>query len=439
MKPRSSAEGVVVAAVRSRTPAATAGLVVGDRILTINDRALRDAIDFQFYAAEERLVLGVERDGARRTLRLTRSVGADLGVELESPRPGDVATCANKCVFCFIHQLPRGMRRSLYVKDDDFRLSFLHGNYITLSDLDEASFERILEQRLSPLYVSVHATDPTLRWTLLGRPRHSVEIVPRLERLAKAGIRVHAQVVLCPGLNDGPHLARTVHELAPLHPHVATTAIVPVGLTRHRERLPALRTLSDAEAVALVDTVADWQARFLARLDSRFVFLGDEVYLQAGRPLPPAAAYEGFPIAEDGVGLVRRFEDGFGRTRARPPAGLARRVTVVSGALYGPRLARMLARLTWPGLDARVVSVPNDFFGGSVAVAGLLTGQDIQRHLAAHGDLGEAVLVPAVALRDRDGVFLDDLTPADLARALGVAVVAVEPEPRALLRALRGD
>jgi putative radical SAM enzyme (TIGR03279 family) len=439
MKPRSSAEGVVVAAVRSRTPAATAGLVVGDRILTINDRALRDAIDFQFYAAEERLVLGVERDGARRTLRLTRSVGADLGVELESPRPGDVATCANKCVFCFIHQLPRGMRRSLYVKDDDFRLSFLHGNYITLSDLDEASFERILEQRLSPLYVSVHATDPTLRWTLLGRPRHSVEIVPRLERLAKAGIRVHAQVVLCPGLNDGPHLARTVHELAPLHPHVATTAIVPVGLTRHRERLPALRTLSDAEAVALVDTVADWQARFLARLDSRFVFLGDEVYLQAGRPLPPAAAYEGFPIAEDGVGLVRRFEDGFGRTRARPPAGLARRVTVVSGALYGPRLARMLTRLTWPGLDARVVSVPNDFFGGSVAVAGLLTGQDIQRHLAAHGDLGEAVLVPAVALRDRDGVFLDDLTPADLARALGVAVVAVEPEPRALLRALRGD
>jgi putative radical SAM enzyme (TIGR03279 family) len=439
MKPRSSAEGVVVAAVRSRTPAATAGLVVGDRILTINDRALRDAIDFQFYAAEERLVLGVERDDARRTLRLTRSVGADLGVELESPRPGDVATCANKCVFCFIHQLPRGMRRSLYVKDDDFRLSFLHGNYITLSDLDEASFERILEQRLSPLYVSVHATDPTLRWTLLGRPRHSVEIVPRLERLAKAGIRVHAQVVLCPGLNDGPHLARTVHELAPLHPHVATTAIVPVGLTRHRERLPALRTLSDAEAVALVDTVADWQARFLARLDSRFVFLGDEVYLQAGRPLPPAAAYEGFPIAEDGVGLVRRFEDGFGRTRARPPAGLARRVTVVSGALYGPRLARMLTRLTWPGLDARVVSVPNDFFGGSVAVAGLLTGQDIQRHLAAHGDLGEAVLVPAVALRDRDGVFLDDLTPADLARALGVAVVAVEPEPRALLRALRGD
>jgi putative radical SAM enzyme (TIGR03279 family) len=438
MRPRSSAEGVVVATVRPRTPAGAAGLVAGDRILAINGRALRDAIDFQFYGAEDRLVLSVDRDGARRTLRLTRGAARELGVELQPPRPGDIATCANKCVFCFIHQLPRGMRRSLYVKDDDFRLSFLHGNYITLSDLDEPSFERILEQRLSPLYVSVHATDPALRWTLLGRPRHSAEILPRLERLAKAGIRVHAQVVLCPGLNDGPHLERTVHELAPLHPHVATTAVVPVGLTRHRERLPALRTLTDAEAIALVDTVAGWQTRFRARLDSRFVFLGDEVYLQAGRPLPPAEAYEGFPIAEDGIGLVRRFEDGFVRTRVRPSVGRLRRVTVVSGTLYAPRLARLLEGLAWPGLHAPVVAVPNDFFGGSVAVAGLLTGQDIQRHLATRGDLGEAVLVPAVALRDGEGVFLDDLTPADVARALGVAVVAVGPDPRALLRALRG-
>jgi putative radical SAM enzyme (TIGR03279 family) len=437
MKPRSSAEGVVVAAVRARTAAATAGLAAGDRILTINGRPLRDAIDFQFYGGEDRLALSVERDGRRHALRLTRHPGAELGVELEPPRPGDIATCANKCVFCFIHQLPGGMRKSLYVKDDDFRLSFLHGNYITLSDLDEPAFERILEQRLSPLYISVHATDRELRWALLGRPRHSAEILPRLERLAKAGIRMHAQIVLCPGLNDGPHLERTVHDLAPLHPHVATTAIVPVGLTRHRERLPPLRTLTDAEAAALVDTVADWQARFLPQLDSRFVFLGDEVYLQADRPLPPAAAYEGFAIAEDGIGLVRRFEDGLARVRAPARSGAPRRVTVVSGALYGPRLARRLADLPLGGVDARVVAVPNEFFGGSVSVAGLLTGQDIQRHLAAQGDLGEVVLIPAIALRDGDGVFLDDLAPADLSRALGVPIVMVEPEPRALVRALR--
>src|SRR5438045_6269146 len=349
MKPRSSADGVVVAAVRPRTPAAAAGLRAGDRILAINGHALRDAIDFQFHGSDDRLALSVERAGATQALSLARRPGADLGVELEAPRAGEIATCANKCVFCFIHQLPKGMRRSLYVKDDDFRLSFLHGNYITLTDLDEAELERIVEQRLSPLYVSVHATDPTLRWELLGRPRRHAEILPRLERLAKAGIRMHAQIVLCPDLNGGAPLERTLRELAPLHPSVATTAIVPVGLTRHRERLPALRTLTDDEARALVATVAAWQREFLEQLGSRFVFLGDEVYLQAGAPLPDADAYEGFAIAEDGIGLVRRFEDGFAQGTRRLRKSRSRRVTVVSGAMYAPRLAALLEQVPGDG------------------------------------------------------------------------------------------
>jgi putative radical SAM enzyme (TIGR03279 family) len=331
------------------------------------------------------------------------------------------------------------MRKSLYVKDDDFRLSFLHGNYITLTDLDEAALERIVEQRLSPLYISVHATDPALRHALLGRPRASAEILPRMERLAKAGIRMHAQIVLCPGLNDGAHLERTVHELAPLHPHVATTAIVPVGLTRHRQRLPSLRTLIADEARALVEVVAGWQARFVDTLGSRFVFLGDEVYLQAGAPLPQAEAYEEFVVAEDGIGLVRRFEDDFAAALRRPPVWrAARSVTVVSGELYAPRLRALLARLPDGAPAVEVVAVRNEFFGGTISVAGLLTGQDIQRQLAGRGALGDAVLVPGVALRDGEGVFLDDLTPADLARDLGVPVTVVVPEPRALLRALRG-
>jgi putative radical SAM enzyme (TIGR03279 family) len=435
MNNRSSAEGVVVAAVRPRTPAAAAGLRAGDRVLAINGHALRDAIDFQFHGGDERLALSIEREGSRHALRLVRRAGAELGVELEAPRAAEIATCANKCVFCFIHQLPKGMRKSLYVKDDDFRLSFLHGNYITLTDLDEAELERIVEQRLSPLYVSVHATDPQLRWELLGRPRVAAEILPRLERLAKAGIRMHAQIVLCPGLNDGAHLERTVSELAPLYPHVATTAIVPVGLTRHRERLPALRTLTDDEARELTARVATWQGQFLERLGSRFVFLGDEVYLQAGVPLPSAAAYEGFAVAEDGIGLVRRFEDGVeGALRRRRPASAPRAVTVISGALYAPRLARLVAAMA--GAAARVVAVPNHFFGGNVSVAGLLTGQDIARHLATLPDLGEAIVVPAVALRDRDGVFLDDMTPSDLAAAVGVPVRVVAPEPAALLSAV---
>src|SRR2546425_11808336 len=437
MKPRSSADGVVVAAVRAGTPAASAGLLPGDRILAIDGHALRDAIDFSFHGGDERLALSVERDGARHALRVERGPGAELGVELEAPRAGEIATCANKCVFCFIHQLPKGMRKSLYVKDDDFRLSFLHGNYITLTDLDEAELTRIVEQRLSPLYVSVHATDPALRWELLGRPRVRAEILPRLERLAKAGIRMHAQIVLCPGLNDGAHLERTVRELAPLHPHVATTAVVPVGLTRHRERLPALRTLTDQEARALIGVVAAWQSEFLAALGSRFVFLGDEVYLQAGQPLPEANAYEGFTVAEDGIGLVRRFEDGVARAlrrrraERRPPArppGQPKSVTLVTGTLYAARLERLVTSI--PGAVARVAAVPNRFFGGTVSVAGLLTGEDIARHLATLATLGDAVVVPSVALRDRDGVFLDDMTCEDLAAVLRVPVRVVEPSPR---------
>jgi len=440
---------VTVAAVAPRTPAAAAGLARGDRIVAVNGHRLRDAIDFQFHTGDERLELTVERDGVTAVKRLRRR-GPGLGLELAPPRPGDIATCANKCVFCFIHQLPKGMRKSLYVKDDDFRLSFLHGNYITLSDLDGASFERIIEQRLSPLYISVHATDPELRHALLGRPRHSAEILPRLERLAKAGIRMHAQIVLCPDLNDGAHLERTVVELAPLHPHVATTAIVPVGLTRHRERLPSLRSLTADEARALVATAEHWQRRWLAELGSRFVFLADEIYLLAGLPLPPEAAYEGFPIAEDGIGLVRQFEDGFGRlvtrrhvvTRQRTVARQKRDaggnvLTVVTGEMFAPRLGTLLAEAGFDPATIRVAAVPNDFFGPAIGVAGLLTGRDIQRHLARQADLGRAVLVPAVAVRDADGIFLDDLTPADLARDLGVPVKVVQATPGALLKAIR--
>ncbi len=441
-----AAEGVVVSAVARRTPAAASGLRVGDRILAINGQGLRDAIDFQFHADDDVLDLTVERAGSLRALRLTRG-GPTLGVELAAPRPGDIATCANKCVFCFIHQLPKGMRRSLYVKDDDFRLSFLHGNYITLTDLDDAAFARIVEQHLSPLYVSVHATNPELRHRLLGSPRPRTpvgaiprDIVARMTRLAAAGIRMHAQIVLCPDLNDGAELERTVTDLSRLHPHVVTTAIVPVGLTGHRDRLPTLRGLTAAEAVALVTTVHAWQAHFLASLESRFVFLADEIYLQAGAAVPSPEAYEGFAIAEDGVGLVRRFEDAFARAlraRRRRPV-VAAPTTIVTGELFAPRLARLLESARLEGAPVRLLPVRNDFFGGAIAVAGLLTGRDIARQVAALPDPGARVLVPAVALRDVDGVFLDDVTPADLTRDLGVSVRAVEPEPGALLRVLCG-
>jgi putative radical SAM enzyme (TIGR03279 family) len=440
MKIHSCAEapaGVVVRRVRQGSAAAAAGVCGGDRLLAVNGAPLRDVIDFHFNAGEEELRIELERAGARTAARLVRRPGRALGLEFETPRPAEISTCANKCVFCFIHQLPRGMRRSLYVKDDDYRLSFLHGNYITLTDLDEAELERIETQRLSPLYVSVHATEPALRHELLGRPRVATPILPVMTRLARAGISMHAQIVLCPGLNDGAELARTVFDLAALHPGVRTTAIVPVGLTRHRERLPELRSLEPDEARALVATVTAWQDELRGRLGSRFVFLGDEVYLRAGLDVPPGRAYEGFPVVEDGIGLVRRFEDGLRRASRRLPARCRtpRTITVVSGEMFAPRLAGLLGDLAVAGLTVDVAAVPNDFFGRKIAVAGLLTGQDIQRELAGRR-LGGRVLIPGVTLREQDGVFLDDLTPAELARDLGVPVQVVEPTPGALLRAL---
>jgi putative radical SAM enzyme (TIGR03279 family) len=290
----------------------------------------------------------------------------------------------------------------------------------------------------------VHATDPEVRHALLGRPRVRRELLPVMERLAKAGIAMHAQIVLCPGYNDGAHLDRTVHELARLHPAVPTTAVVPVGLTRHRERLPDLRAVTAAEAAALVRTIEGWQRRFRATLGTRFVWAADELYLQAAIPLPAAPAYEGFPVAEDGIGLVRRFEDAFVRAagRRRPRPARPRRVTVVTGEMFAPRMRALLNRLSDDDLTVGLVPVANEFFGRGIGVAGLLTGRDIRIQLdrarAAGHDLGEEVLVPAAALRDGAGVFLDDLTPADLAASLEVAVTPVEPDAPAFLAALVG-
>ena len=429
-------EGVVVGAVAAGGAAGRAGLRAGDRIVTINGERVRDVIDFHFHSGDARLHCAVERDGTATGVTLERR-GPDLGLELLAPTPSEIATCANKCVFCFIHQLPRGMRKSLYVKDDDYRLSFLHGNYITLTDLEEPELARIEAQRLSPLYVSVHATDPELRHRMLGEPRVKRDLMPIMRRLGARGIRMHAQIVLCPGWNDGAQLERSLRDLAALYPAVATTAVVPVGLTAHRERLPRLRILTADEARALVRTITGWQRELLARLKTRFIWGGDELYLQAGLPIPSSGAYEGFPVVEDGIGLVRRFEDGWSRVRRRAPAHLARprTVTVVTGELYAPRLERLLAGLAVRDLTVRMRAVRNHWFGGTVQVAGLLTGADIQRQLAGSA-LGDAVLVPAVALRDGAGVFLDDLTPADLTAALGVPVLPVEPQARALLDAL---
>jgi putative radical SAM enzyme (TIGR03279 family) len=439
MPKRVPATGVRVLAVAPDGLAAAAGLRPGDRLLRVNGHVLHDLIDFHVQAGAEELALDLERAGQPCSAVVRREWGRELGLECEPPAPAEISTCANKCVFCFIHQLPRGLRKSLYVKDDDYRLSFLHGNYITLTDLPDAEIARIVDLRLSPLYVSVHTTDPELRRFLLGSPKTiRGDLMERMRRLATAGIRMHAQIVLCPGLNDGPHLERTVRELGELHPAVATVAVVPVGLTRHRDGLHPLRSITPEEAREVVRAIHEWQRRFLAGRGSRVVFAADELYLQAGEPIPPAAAYEGFGVVEDGVGLVRRFEDEFRRLARRPPEPRwrgARAVTVVTGELFAPVLERFLPALRVPALQVTAVAVPNEFFGRAISVAGLLTGQDVARALGGRA-LGDLVLVPRVALTETQGVFLDDVSPADLERHLGVPVATPEATARGLVDAL---
>jgi putative radical SAM enzyme (TIGR03279 family) len=431
--------GVRVLAVEPEGQAAQAGLRPGDRLLRVNGQPLRDLVDFHVQAGEEQLAIDLERSGRPCSVVLERRWGRDLGLECEPPAPAEISTCANKCVFCFIHQLPKGLRKSLYVKDDDYRLSFLHGNYITLTDLPESEIQRIVDLRLSPLYVSVHATDPVLRHFLLGSPKTiKGDLMERLGRLAAAGVRLHTQIVLCPGLNDGPHLERTVRELAALHPGVATVAVVPVGLTRHRDGLYPLRSITPAEARAVLDAIHAWQDGFVACHGTRLVFAADELYLQAGQAIPPAEAYEGFPVVEDGVGLVRRFEDDLRRISARPRRPRwrgSRAATVVTGELFGPILDRLLGELRVPGLRTEVVAVPNEFFGRAITVAGLLTGQDVASALTSR-PLGDVVLIPRVTLTETKGVFLDDVAPADLERHLGVPVRPVEASARGLVDGL---
>ena len=404
MKPRCSADGVVVAAVRTRTPAAAAGLTAGDRIVAINGHAVRDAIDFQFHAADDRLALAVERDGATRTLRLVAG-GRTLGVELEAPRPGEIATCANKCVFCFIHQLPKGMRKSLYVKDDDFRLSFLHGNYITLTDLSDVELGRIETQRLSPLYVSVHATPWEARKVLLNNPRVP-DILAQLRRLADGGIQFHGQMVIVPGLNDGDVLEQSLQDLWDFGDAAISVAIVPVGLTQF-SHLYSGRSMDQPTALKLLETSERWAKRAMKERGHAWVYGSDELYLLAQRELPPIEYYGDLPQIENGVGSVSALRARIrSQARSLPWIG-ALRIGVVTGTSMAPLMPELLDQLSaTTGAEFVLIPMENSLFGPTTTTAGLLVGADIQRALADRRDL-DLALIPAETINDA-GVFLDD-------------------------------
>ena len=451
-----------VTAVAEASPAARAGLRVGDELLSLNGRRPRDVIEYHALVDDEALEVRVRRPagsggGAEELeVRIGKDAGEPVGLAVQSAVFDRVRTCDNHCAFCFIHQLPKGMRRSLYLKDDDYRLSFLYGNFTTLTRFTELDAERVLEERLGPLFVSIHATDPEVRARMLRNPKGATSL-RWLRVLLEGGIEVHGQIVVCPGVNDGAVLDDTLLTVLDRYPQLATLGVVPLGLSRYSHE-PDMRPHTVAEAQAVCDTVARWQDIFLGTLGRRLVYAADEYHLLAGRDFPPLDAYDGFPQHENGIGMARAFEAAFqgdagaahgvrpgffAWVEGAPAAGYraprspstprtpraegpeARPTTVLTGA-YG---ARVLGPLLEGFPYVRVLAVEHDFFGGNIGVAGLLTGHDLIRALE-HEPADHRYLLPDACLSD--GRFLDGKVLADLPRHVEV----VASDGRSLREAL---
>ena len=407
--------------VRPDSIAEEVGLVPGDRLIRINQARVRDSLDYRYWSSEDVLELDILQASGRRVLiDVEKDPDEDLGLSLHEP---PYQACANKCVFCFIHQNPKGMRKAVYFQDEDVRLTFLYGNYVTLAFASDAYLERIMVQRLSPIYVSVHATDPELRRMLLGSPK-AKDILPILRRLAGGGILIETQIVLCPGLNDGAALRKTVDDLATMYPAVESISIVPVGLSEHRQGLYHLEPVTVDYARSMIDTVSAWQDELRERLGHPLVYLSDEWYLMSSTPLPPPSFYEDCPVVENGVGMVTQFEtDMAEQTRSLPvratePFNPTLVTAVLAKDVVKSSLVEPLNRVE--NVEAKLVVARNTFFGPGITVSGLLTGQDILRALKDE-EVGDRVYLPPNVLND-DGLLLDEMTLPALSERVGAPV-----------------
>jgi len=395
------------------------GLQPGDRLVSINGHILHDVIDFHFYAAEEELELEVERDGLQLRYRLQRGYGEEFGLQFTDDVFDGLRSCNNRCSFCFVDQTPPGMRPSLYIKDDDYRYSFLHGNFITLSNWTEEDWERVAEQHLSPLYISVHATEPELRRRIFSNPGLP-DVQVQLRRLAELGIEMHTQIVILPGLNDGQSLKRTVEDLAALYPGVRSIGVVPVGLTRCHST--ALRLLTPEEERTIVEQIIPWQAEYRSRFGIALVYPSDELYLRGGFPIPLAEEYDGFPQLENGIGLTRQLLDEWERIKGSGKRGERGRGTMVCGTLVAPLLMHIIEELKNAlQLDITILRVENRFFGSTVTVSGLLTAGDVLAALEGR-NLGDVLFLPRAMFDALGKVTLDDLTLGEVGSRLGVPV-----------------
>ena len=422
---------------------ARAGICGGDLLLTINGNPIRDVLDYRFYLTDTSVRLELERNGSSYGVVLNKGEYDDIGLEFETPLMDRKHTCRNGCVFCFIDQMPKGMRETLYFKDDDDRLSFLHGNYVTLTNLGEEDIERIIRMHISPVNVSVHTTNPALRVQMMKNKRAG-EVLSYLPRLADAGIALCTQIVLCKGLNDGAELTRSMEDLSRLVPSLRSCAVVPVGLTKYRDGLYPLEAFSPEECADVIAQVTSFGDQCLEKYGSRLFYCSDEFYVRAGLPLPSEEFYEDYSQIENGVGMLTSLAAEFDFALEDLSEEIAkfrapRVVSVATGAAAYDHIRALADKLmaAVDGLEIRVHRIINRFFGESVTVAGLLTGKDVSQQLMGK-DLGDELLFPAVMLRADGDVFLDDMTPGELSETLGVPVCAVPSDGYALARAMVG-
>lgn len=415
-----------VAYVEPFSHAENAGIKVGDVLLRINGSDFYDILEYRYLTAEYEVELEVRKsDGEIVKVTITNDY-EDLGIEFKEGLIDEAQSCRNKCIFCFIDQLPKGMRETVYFKDDDTRLSFLQGNYVTLTNMSDEEIDRLIAMRVSPINISVHATNPELRCKMLNN-RFAGKCYNTMKKFADNGIMMNCQIVLCPEINDGAELDNTINDLAALYPNVNSVSAVPVGLTRYRDGLYPLKPYTKETAAQVIEQVSAIQERLLNEIGTRLIYLSDEFYIMAGLPIPSADEYEGFPQIENGVGLVASMQEEFDAAikLVEKKEYSRKSVMMATGEIVGEfisSLAERVAEIT--GIDIRVYPIRNDFFGGEVNVSGLVTGGDIIKQLSDK-EKAEVLIIPQSMLRDDDEIFLDDVTVSEVEEKLGMPIISV--------------
>ncbi len=431
-----------IAAVAEGSIADELELSAGDVILEINGQELEDIFDYHFLVEDEYLTMLVEKaDGECWELEIEKDIDEDLGITFENGLMDDYRSCSNKCIFCFIDQMPPGMRDTLYFKDDDSRLSFLQGNYVTLTNMKQKDIDRIIRYRLDPINISVQTTNPKLRCMMLHN-RFAGEALKKIDTLFEAGIRMNGQIVLCKGVNDGEELSRSIRDLMKYQPYMESVSVVPVGLSKYREGLYPLEPFDKDDALAVIELIHSYQDISMKSYGTHFVHASDEWYLLADATLPPEDNYDGYIQLENGVGMLRLLWEEFTQALKEAPgdALLTRTLSIATGRLAAPCIQRLVALMQekYPRIKIYVHAIRNDFFGERITVSGLLTGQDLAAQLSVL-PLGERLLLPCNVVRSKEQDFLDDMTVAELEKTLQVPIDIVKSSGAALLQEIIGD